>query len=210
MGGLLSAKANEGLWTSIRQFLSSDLLWWWGEIALAVWKLHIPQTRFCSVQSPSRVRLFATPWTAAHHAPLSFTVSWSLCKFTSTESVMLTIASSVVPFSSSLHSFPASESFLMSLLFASGGQSIGASILASVLPMSFQGWLPLELTGLISLQSKRLSRIFSNTTIWKYQFFSAQPSLSPNSHIYTWLREKGKTIALTTQTSVGKMMFLLF
>ena len=100
----------------------------------------------------------------------------------------LTIASSVIPFSG-LHSFPASV-FSKSLLFASGGQSIGASILPSILPMSFQGWFPLELTGLISLQSKRLSRIFFNTTIWKHQFFSAQPSLWSNSHIRTWQLEK--------------------
>ena len=82
------------------------------------------------------------------------------------------IWSSVTPFSSCLQSFPASGSFPMSLLFASGGQSIGAS--ASVLPMNTQGWFPLGWTGLISLQSKRLSRVFSNTTVQKHQFFGTQ------------------------------------
>ena len=101
-----------------------------------------------------------------------------------------TILSSVIPFSSCLQSFPASGSFPMSWLFASGGQSIGASTSASVLPMNIQGWFPLGLTGLISLQTKGLSRVFSNTTIQKHQFFSAQPSLWSNSHIHTWLLEK--------------------
>ena len=85
-----------------------------------------------------------------------------------------TISSSVIPFSSCLQSFPASGSFPMSQLFTSGGQSIGVSALASVLPMSIQGWLPLGLAGLISLLSKGLSRIFSNTTVQKHQFFGAQ------------------------------------
>ena len=90
--------------------------------------------------------------------------------------------------SSCLLSFPASGSFLRSQLFASGGQSIGAS--ASVLSRNIQGWVPLELPGLISLQSKGLSRVFSNTTVWEYQFFGAQPSLWSNSRIRTWLLEK--------------------
>ena len=93
-----------------------------------------------------------------------------------------TISSSAVPFSSYLQSFPTSGSFLMSWLFASGGQSIGASALASVFSMSIQGWFPLGLTGLISWQSKGISRVFSNITVQKYQFFSAQPSLGSNSH----------------------------
>ena len=84
--------------------------------------------------------------------------------------------------------FPASGSFPMSWLFSSGGQSIGMS--ASVLPVNIQGWFPWGLTGLISLLFKELSRVFSNTTIWKYQFFSTQPSLLSNSHICTWLLEK--------------------
>ena len=100
-----------------------------------------------------------------------------------------TISSSVIPFSSCLQSFPASGS-LMSQFFKSGGQSIGASASASVLPMNIQDWFPLGLTGLISLQSKGLSRIFSNTTVQKHQFFGTQLSLWSNFHIHTWLLEK--------------------
>ena len=96
------------------------------------------------------------------------------------------ISSSLVPFSSCSQSLPASESFPMSQLFAWGGQSIGVSALASVLPKNTQDWSPLEWTGWISLQSKGLSRVFSNTTVQKHQFFSAQPSSQSNSHIHTW------------------------
>ena len=111
------------------------------------------------------------------------------------------------PFSSCLQSFPESESFPMSWLFASGGRRIGASPSASVLPMHIQGWFPLGLTGLISLQSKGLSRVFSRTTIQNHQFFSAQPSWWSNSHPYM---TTGKTIALTRWTFVGKVMSLTF
>ena len=104
----------------------------------------------------------------------------------------------VTPFSSCLQSSLASESFPVSQFFASGGQSIGVSASASVLPMITQDWSPLEWTGLISLQSKGLSRVFSNTTVQKHQFFNAQPSLWSNSHIHTWLLEKN--IALTRWT----------
>ena len=100
-----------------------------------------------------------------------------------------TILSSVVPFSSHLQSFPASGSFPMSQFFSSGGQRIGVSASASVLPMNIQDWSPLGWTGWISLQSKRFSRVFSNTTIQNYQFFGAQLSLQSNSHIHTWLLE---------------------
>ena len=101
-----------------------------------------------------------------------------------------TISSSVIPFSSCLQSFPASGSFPMNQFFTSGGQSIGVSTSASVLPMNIQDWFPLGWTGWISLQSKGLSRVFSNTTVQKHQFFSAQLSLWSNSHIHTWLQEK--------------------
>ena len=101
-----------------------------------------------------------------------------------------TISSSVVPFSSCLQSFPASGSFPMSQFFTSGGQSTAASASASVLPMNIQNWSPLGWTGWISLQSKGLSRVFSNTTVQKHQFFGAQPSLWSNSHIHTWPVEK--------------------
>ena len=101
-----------------------------------------------------------------------------------------TISSFVVPFSFCLQSFPASGSFQRSQFFASGGQSIGASASASVLKMNTQDWFPLGWTGWISLQSKGLPRVFSNTTVQKHQFFSTQLSLWSNSHIHTWLLEK--------------------
>ena len=101
-----------------------------------------------------------------------------------------TISSSVVPFSSHLQSFPASGSFPVSHLFTSGSQSLGALASAWVLPMNIQGWFPLSLTSLISLQFKGLSRVFSHNTVQKHQFFDAQPSLWSNSHIHSWLLEK--------------------
>ena len=115
-----------------------------------------------------------------------------------------TVSSSVIPFSC-LQSYPASGSFPVSQLFPSGSQSIGAS--ASVLPMDIQGWFPLGLTALISLQSKGLSGLFSSTTIWKHQFFSAQPFLLYGPTLPSILR---KTVALTLQTFVAKVMSLLF
>jgi len=127
---------------------------------------------FSSVQLLSHVRLFATPWTAAHQASLSITNSRSLPKLMSIELVMPSnhlilchplLLPSIVP---------ASGSFLMSQFFASGGQSIGVSASASVLPMNTQDWSPLGWTGWISSQSKELSRVFANTTIQKHQFFS--------------------------------------
>ena len=99
------------------------------------------------------------------------------------------ISSSVVPFFSCPQSLPASESFPMSQLFAWGGQSTGVSALF-FLPKKSQGWSPSEWTGWISLQSKELSRIFSNTTVQKHQFFGALPSSQSNSHIHTWILEK--------------------
>ena len=98
------------------------------------------------------------------------------------------ISSFVAPFSSCLQFVPASGYFSISRLFSSGGQSIGASVSASAFPI--QGWFPLGLTGLISLLSKGLSRVFFSITVRKHQFFSAQPSLWSNSHIHTWLLEK--------------------
>ena len=118
-----------------------------------------------------------------------------------------TISSSVIPFSSCPQSFPASGSFPMSQLFASGGQSIGVSASTSVLPMNTKDWSPLAWTGWTSLQSKGLSRVFSKTTVQKYQFYGAQLSSQSNSHPYM---TTGKTIALTRQTFVGKVMSLLF
>ena len=100
------------------------------------------------------------------------------------------ISSSVTLFSFCLQSFPASGSFPVSQFFTSGGQSIGVSAAASVLPMNIQDWFPSGVTGLISLQSKGLLRVFSNTTVQKHTFFSAQLSLYSNSHIQTWVLEK--------------------
>ena len=120
-----------------------------------------------------------------------------------------TISSSVVPFSSRLQSFPASGSFPKSRLFTSDGQSIGASVSASVPSMNIQGWFPLELTGLIFLQFKGILRVFSNTILQKHKSFGAQPSLWPNSHIHTYMTT-GKTVALTRQIFVGKVMSLIF
>ena len=118
-----------------------------------------------------------------------------------------TISSSVI-FSSCLQSFPASGSFPMSLFFTSGGQSIGASSLALVLPMNIQDWFPLALTALISLQSKGLSRVFPNTTVQNHQFFSAQLSLWSNSPMHTWWL-LGK-LSFDIWTFVGKVMSLPF
>ena len=101
-----------------------------------------------------------------------------------------TISSSVISFSSCLQSFLASGSFPMNQFFTSGDQSIRVSASASVLPMNIQDWFPLGWTGWISLQSKGLSRVFSNTTVQKHQFFGAQLSLRSNSHIHTWSLEK--------------------
>ena len=144
---------------------------------------------FSSVYLLSHVRLFATPGTAACQASLSITNSWSLLKFMSIKSVMLSNWFSVVPFSSHFQTFPASGSFPMGQFFTSGGQRIGTAS-ASVLPMNIQGWFPLGWTGWISLQSKGLSRVFSNTTVQKHQFLGAQLSLWSNSHTHTWLLEK--------------------
>ena len=228
----------------------------WGQLSLCPnSRLILFSSDIVVVQSLSCVRLFATPWTAAHQDSLSFTISQSLLKLTSIESVMPsnqfilccplfllpsifpsirvfqfssvaqscptlwthglqharlpcpspapracsdsypsswwclpTTSSSVIPFSSCLQSFPASGSFPMSQLLISGGWNIGIS--ASVLPMNIQDWFPLGLTGWISLQSKGLSRVFSNTTVQKHQCFGTQPSPWSNSYIHTWPLEK--------------------
>ena len=148
-----------------------------------------------------------TPWTTARQASPSITNSRSSLRLMSIESVMP--SSHLIlchPLSSCLQSFPASGSFPMSQFFTSGGQSIGDSASASVLPMNIQDRLPLGLNYWISLQSKGLSRVFSNTTVQKHQF-CAQLSLWSTSHPYM---TTGKTIALTTWTFVGKVISLLF
>ena len=135
----------------------------------------------CSVVSDS-----LRPHGLQHTRFPSITNSRSLLKLISIESVMPSnISSSVIPFSSHLQSFPASGSFQMSQLFASGGQSIGVSASASVLPMNIQDWFPLGWTGWISLQSKGLSRVFFNTTVQKHQFFSTQLSSESDTTVVT-------------------------
>ena len=129
-----------------------------------------------SVESLSHVWLFMTPWTAARSPPCpSPTPGVYSNSSPLSQRCHPTISSSVIPFSC-LQSFPASDSFPVSRLFASDGQSIGASASSSVIPMNTKDWFPLGWTGWISLQSKGLSRVFFNTTVQKHQFFRAQLS----------------------------------
>ena len=174
-----------------------------------MWKtLACPVKSIVVAQSPSRVWLYATSWTAAPQAFLSLTISWSFpssCPLN--RWCHPTISSSFALFSFCLQSFPASGSFPMSQLFASGGQSTGVSVSASVLSVSIHGWFPLGLTGLIS---KGLSKLFSSTTVWKHQFFGDWLSaffMVQFSHPYI---TTGKTIPLTIWTFVGKVKSLLF
>ena len=141
---------------------------------------------------------YSTPGLSVHHQLPEFTqthVQWV--------SDAIQISHPFVPFSSCPQSFPASGSFEMSQFFASGSQSVATSASASVLPMNIEGWFPLRLTGWISLQSKGLSRIFSNTTVQKHQFFGTQLSLYPP---LTSIHPSGKAIALTRWTFVGKVL----
>ena len=136
----------------------------------------------------SHIQSFATPWPAACQASLPFTAFQSLLRFMSVE---LTVPSNHLilccPFPFCPQFFPGSGSLPGCRLFTSGRQSIGASTSASVLSVNIQCWFPLGWTGLIFFLSKRLSRVFSSATVWKHQFFSAQPSLWPSSHICPWL-----------------------
>ena len=135
---------------------------------------------------------FCDPMYWAFQASLSIANSQSLLKLISIKLVLdhPTILSFVLPFSSCLQSFPGLGSFPMNQFFASTGQGVGASALALILPMTIQDWFPWGLTGLISLQFKGLSRVCSNSTVKKHQFFSVQLSLWSNSHIHIWLLEK--------------------
>ena len=142
-----------------------------------IWACLSVMQYFSSVQSLSSIQLFGTPWTAVHQASMSITNSWCVpnsCPLS--RGCHPTISPSVVPFSH-FQSFPASGSFQMSQLFASCGQSIGVSASTWVLPLNIQDSFPLVWTGWISLQPKGLSRVFSNTTVQKHQFFNAQLSL---------------------------------
>ena len=142
------------------------------------------------VPSLSHVRLLATPLQNARLPCPSPTNRAYSDSSPSSRWCHPFISFSVVPFSSCLQSFPASGSFPMSQFLATDGQSIRVSTSASVFSMNIQDWFLLRLTGWISLQSKGLSRVFSNTTVQKYQFFSTQLSLQSNTHIHMWLLEK--------------------
>ena len=146
---------------------------------------------FHSVHSVAQSCLFVIPRTAACQASL-FIINPQDCSNSCPLSQWChpTISSSIIPFSSCLQSFPGSGFFPMSHCFTSGGQSNGALASASALPMNIQDWFPLELSGWISLQSKGLSRVSSNTTVQNHQFFDTQFSLWSNSHIHTWPLEK--------------------
>ena len=158
--------------------------------------MHYYSVQFsCSFMSESLL----TPWTEARQASLSISNSKSFLKIISNQRCHPTISSSVIPYSSCLQSFLASGSFPRSQFFASGGQSIGAS----VLPRNILDWFPLRLTGLISLQSKGPSRVFSNITVQKHQFLVLSPPL-------TSIHDYWKTIALTRWIFVGKVMSLVF
>ena len=160
-------------------------------LTMTLYKILNARSCFSSVQSLSCVRLFAAPWIAACQAFLSITSSWSLLKLKSIESVMpsnhLILCRPLLllhPITPSIGSFP------MNQLFTWGGQSTGVLVSVSVHPMNTQDWSPWGWTGWTSCQSKGLSRVFSNTTGQKHQFFYAQVSPQSNSHIHTWPLEK--------------------
>ena len=180
--------------------LSSEL----NAVVVAIQSLSLCKFRDCSISGlpvfhclpvqfssvAQCVRLFVTPWIAACQASLSITNFRSSLKLNpSSRWCHPAISCSVIPVSSCPQSLPASESFPMSQLFTWGGQSTGVSALPSFLPKNNQDW-SLEWTGWISLQSKGLSRVFSNTTVQKHQFFGAQLSSQSKSHIHRWLLEK--------------------
>ena len=159
----------------------------WGE--LSVFLLHHLWVHKCFVsESCSAVPDSMWPHGPQHARPACPSPTPGVCSNSCPLSQWChpAISSSVIPFSSCLQSFPGKESFPMSKFFASGSQSIEVSASASVLSMNIQDWFPFGLTGLISLQSKGLPRLFSNTTVQKHPFFGAQLSSQSNSHIYTW------------------------
>ena len=171
-------------WLSMHAPRKQQQLLFEASLGWPMWRSHFVVV---VVKSLSCIRLFVIPWTAAYQVSLSFTISRILLELMSTESVIPSNRFILYHhFSSCPQPFPASGSFPVSWLFTSGGQSIGASASASILPMNIQGWFPLRLTGLIFSLSKGLSRVF-NTTVRKLQFFSTQPSLRPNSHISLYI-----------------------
>ena len=145
-------------------------------------------TGCCCCSVSKLCQTLTDPMDCRLQASLSLAISWSLPKLMSSEPVMPSNHPILCcPLSSCLQSFPASGSFPITQLFTSSGRSMEASTLASVLSMNIQGWFPLGLTGLISLLSEGLSRVFSSTTFWKHQFFSSLPSLLCSSYKCTWL-----------------------
>ena len=157
----------------------------------SIWKMR--RSSLCSVQfSRSFVSDSLQPQGLQHSRLPCPSPTLRACSnsFPSSQWYHPTMSSSVIPFSSCLQSFPTSGSFPMSQFFISGGQSIGVSASTLVFPVNIQDWFPLGWIGLTSLQSKGLSRVFSNTTVQKHQFFSAQLSSQSNSHIHTWPLEK--------------------
>ena len=165
------------VFTALAMHITIAMTWRYPYIYLITSDQSLSRVQFCNPMNRSMLGL------PVHHQLLEFTQThfhW----------VSEAISSSVVPFSSCPQSLPASESFPMSQLFAWGGQSSGVLALASFLPKKSQGWSPSEWTAWISLQSKGLSRVFSNTTVQKHQFLDSQPSSQSNSHIYTWPLEK--------------------
>ena len=159
-------------WRGTEEPLDESEKWKWSCISDQIRSVAQSCLTLCDPMNRS------TPGLPVHHQLLEFTethVHW--------------VGDAIQP-SQRQRSLPASESFPMSQLFSWGGQSIGVSALASFLSKNTQGWSPLEWTGWISLQSKGLSRVFSNTTVQKHQFFDAQPSSQSNSHIHTWPQEK--------------------
>ena len=170
--------------------------------------MYFFQTSFVVVQLLSRVWLFVTGWTAAQQASRSFTTSWSLLKLMSIESVMASnrhILCHPLPLLPSV--FPSIRVFPVSQLSPTGGQSIGALASASVLPMNIQGWFPLGSTGLSSLQSKGLSRVFCNTTFESVSSSELRLLYDP---VLTSIHDCWKAIALTIQIFVGRVTSLLF
>ena len=154
----------------------------YGDLSIFIQFVFGKKVLCCLLFSHSVMSDSATPWTAAGQASLSFTILRNLPKLMSlSQWCHLIIASSVTLFSPLHPSFPESGCFPLSQLFTSGGQSIGASASASVLPINIHGWFPLGLIDLISLLFKGLSRVFSSATIQKQPFFSSQPSLRSNS-----------------------------
>ena len=158
---------------------------------MIIWLNRFLPYNFSSVQSLSRVRLFATPWIAACQAFLFITNSWSSLRLTSIKCMMpsshIILGRTLLllpPIPPSIRVFSNESTLHMRW------PSTGVSASASFLPRKSQGWSPSEWTSWISLQSKRLSRIFSNTTVQKHQFFGAQPSSQSNTHIHTWPQEK--------------------